>query len=150
MTTTPITPELRAELRAMNVDPNTPPCPPWCTLEPHHGWDSTHDDGRESRGHSGPTFGRFVSVGSREFADRAGHHVMEIDVDEGIDGKIDDPEEARRFAADVIEAASWVSHKNAFELGRDWERGLHREKVAELEARLDQCDERLGGLQRQS
>lgn len=141
MTTSPITPELIAECRALNPpDPNMPPCPPWCTLEVGHTWDSVLDGGRQSRGHQGPSFGEYVSVGSREFADAIGEHKLEIDVHEGVDGNIDSPADALAFAADVVAAAQWVAGKNAFDLGRDYERGRIKgltERLERLEAQVD-------------
>ena len=69
-----ITADLITELDRLNAkrdagDAPMPPCPEWCRLRPGHGWDSVHDDGHQSRGHGGPTFGVHVSIGSREHQD---------------------------------------------------------------------------------
>lgn len=110
-------------------------CPDWCTLPADHGWDSIHgeyDDlnARRSRGHQGPYFGDMVSVGSIEYDD--GQHLYDVTV--LPDRLVEDAQSAIELAGHLIAAAAWVRsredddrdvrERNAFELGRDYERGL--------------------------
>lgn len=88
--------------------PFTTACPDWCRLKPEHPADSIETaSGRESRIHGGPTFGRFIDVDGKEFADRQG--------DVALFGGVCDIEpikfsaaELRQLAADAIAAAEWI------------------------------------------
>ena len=112
MTTTPTPHQLAARDQLLaGLDAESapvPPCPSWCYLRPGHGWDSIHDDGRRGRGHGGPSFGKFVGVGSIEYDDRT---VDGFGIDVGpeiAEGEILTAPQARRLAGDLVAAAEWL------------------------------------------
>ncbi|WP_193607148.1 hypothetical protein [Nocardioides lijunqiniae] len=82
-------------------------CPPWCTLEPGHPWDSIHDDGRQSRGHGGPQFGRFLFAGSLEM--ETGEVTMDVEI-HTEDKQVNDLSVADLLdlAAHTVAAAEWL------------------------------------------
>jgi hypothetical protein len=83
-------------------------CPDWCHLAPGHGVDSIHDDGRQSRGHAGPSFGRFVAVGSREFLDQPGVHTFDVGPGPEVEHEVETAADAIDLARCLIEGAQWV------------------------------------------
>lgn len=82
-------------------------CPPWCTLEPGHAVDSLHDDGRQSRGHEGPTFGAHLTVSSVEFTDAPGVHVPFVYL-HGEEPEDFDAIGLMLHARNALEAAAWL------------------------------------------
>ncbi len=92
---------------SLAVSPPVIECPPWCTLRPGHGWDSIHDDGRNSRGHGGPEFGPYISASADEFADAPGvlEYVVELHAEYV---NVTDPSELVHLASQAGAAAQWL------------------------------------------
>jgi hypothetical protein len=97
-----------AAMTKANLDPNMPPCPAWCTLPAGHPWDSSHDEGLMSRGHGGPQFGHYVSVGSSEYEDNHGVHVYYVYISEQVVEGLETSSEARDLAWNLAAASAWV------------------------------------------
>ena len=83
-------------------------CPEWCRLAPGHPVDSIHDDGRQSRGHAGPNFGRWVYTGSREFLGAPGVHTYDVGPDASAEHEVQTAADAIELARCLIEGAQWV------------------------------------------
>ena len=85
-------------------------CPSWCTLTLGHDWDSTDDHGT-SRGHEGPRFGPFISVGAREYSHAPGNLELDVhiysDMEAQLAGQVD-PATLRQLSRDALAAAEWL------------------------------------------
>jgi hypothetical protein len=84
------------------------PCPSWCELAAGHSWDSIHDDGHQSRGHSGPSFGDIVSVGASEDDTAPGVLEFFVSVDPTVEVKVESIMDLAHLIQDLEEARAWL------------------------------------------
>lgn len=83
-------------------------CPDWCNLHLMHQVDNVYDDGRMSRIHGGPRWGRFLSAFGEEFTNAPGQLEIGIDLCSIDDQLTPSVEDLRQLAADALAAAEWL------------------------------------------
>jgi hypothetical protein len=83
-------------------------CPDWCTDKPLHRCTDDYGDGRQSRYHQGPAWGRFAIYGE-EFTDSPGTVPATASLQLPND-TVDElgPDDLRRIASDALAAAEWL------------------------------------------
>lgn len=105
-------------------------CPPWCAGHDalYQAWETLTDGTGQTRDHGdvGTQVGdAHVSLNQRESDDhKPGWVRIEIYVD-GDTAELD-RDDAKTFALAILEAVEKAREWNAFSIGRDYERGLHK------------------------